>query len=197
MLKAEARKVFLARRKQLLEGQYYSFNQQLYHLFFTQVDLSFVKTMHIYLPIEKNHEPDTWQIIDRIRREHAHIRLCVPKVNGITNQLDNFYFEGLHQLQLNAWGIPEPQQGVPVPSKKIDMVIVPLLAFDERGNRVGYGKGFYDKFLAQCRPNCRRLGLSFFEPVDAIDDVDVSDVALTHCLTPARLVRFEWDGQKD
>jgi len=190
MLKAEIRKAYLARRRQLSEGQCHIFNQQLYHHFFLQVDLSFVKVLHLYLPIEKNHEPDTWQIIDRIRREYAHIRLSVPRVNVVTQQLENFYFEGLHQLQLNHWGIPEPQQGVPVPAEKIDLVIVPLLAVDKNGNRVGYGKGFYDKFLSQCRGNCFKCGFSFFEPVEKVSDVDPFDVALNACLTPSRLHYF-------
>jgi 5-formyltetrahydrofolate cyclo-ligase len=137
MTKQEAREVFLQKRLALSEAEFQQLNFQLYNQFFAQLDLSFVKCLHIYLPIESKREPDTWPIIDRIQREFPHIRLSIPKVVG--DHLENIYFEGLHQLKENKWGILEPEQGVPTPAEKIDMVIVPLLAFDESGNRVGYG----------------------------------------------------------
>jgi 5-formyltetrahydrofolate cyclo-ligase len=98
--------------------------------------------------------------------------------------LENIYFEGLHQLKKNKWGILEPEQGVPTPTEKIDAVIVPLLAFDEKGHRVGYGKGFYDRFLAQCRKNCQRIGISFFSAATLIEDIDENDIQLTSCINP-------------
>ena len=105
-------------------------------------------------------------------------------------ELENFFFEGFHQLKTNAWGIPEPQDGNTVESSLIDTVIVPLLAVDKKGNRVGYGKGFYDKFLAQCKPTCKRIGLSFFRPVDAIGDLHPFDVPLTHLVVPDEVISF-------
>jgi 5-formyltetrahydrofolate cyclo-ligase len=71
------------------------------------------------------------------------------------------------------------------------MVIVPLLAVDNNGHRVGYGKGFYDRFLAECRIRCLRIGISLFDPVEIIEDMDDLDIALTHCLTPSMLLKFE------
>lgn len=190
MNKAELRKTYLAKRRQLSQAECAQFNLQLYHLFFMQIDLSFIKVLHIYLPLEKNNEPDTWAIIDRVRREFPHIRISVPKVNSQTNEVENFYFEGLHQIETNAWGIPEPKQGIPTPVEKIDLVIVPLLVFDREGNRVGYGKGFYDRFLIQCRPDCKKIGLNFFNPVDLISDVNVHDVKLNSCITPIQIYNF-------
>jgi 5-formyltetrahydrofolate cyclo-ligase len=188
--KHELRKIFLTKRKALSEGDVIQRNQSLYHSFFQTFDLSFVKVIHTFLPLEKNNEPDTWQIIDRIRREFPHVRISIPKVNQQTNQLENIYFEGLHQIEINAWGIPEPMQGVPTPSEKIDMVLVPLLVFDKKGNRVGYGKGFYDRFLKECRSDCKKTGLSFFEPVDEISDVEAYDVKLNACITPSQVYYF-------
>lgn len=188
MTKANARRDFLQKRAALPEGEYHQLNFQLYQQFFSLIDLSGVRCLHIFLPIEGKREVDTWPIIDRLRREHEHIRLSIPKVNG--SELENFYFEGIHQLKKNKWGILEPEQGVPTPTEKIDMVIVPLLAFDKSGNRVGYGKGFYDQFLAECRIRCQRIGLSLFEPIESIEDVDENDISLTHCLTPHHLYQF-------
>ncbi|MCE2893315.1 MAG: 5-formyltetrahydrofolate cyclo-ligase [Flammeovirgaceae bacterium] len=188
MTKVEARKAFLQKRLALSEGAYQQLNFQLYNQFFAQIDLSFIKCIHIFLPIENKKEPDTWPIIDRIRREFPHVRISIPKVVG--DQLENIYFEGLHQLKKNKWGILEPEQGVPTPTEKIEMVLVPLLAFDKSGNRVGYGKGFYDQFLAECRIRCQRVGISFFPPIDVIEDVDENDIVLSQCITPRQFFAF-------
>ncbi len=188
MTKQEARKVYFQKRLDLSEGEYQQLNLQLYHQFFTQLDLSFVKCIHFFLPIEGKREPDTWPIIERIKREFPHIRISLPKVKG--DELENIYFEGLHQLKKNKWGILEPEQGVPTPTEKIDMVIVPLLAFDKKGNRVGYGKGYYDRFLAECRIRSERIGISLFLPIETIEDSDEHDIQLTKCLTPSHLFLF-------
>ncbi|MEJ0054213.1 MAG: 5-formyltetrahydrofolate cyclo-ligase [Bacteroidota bacterium] len=189
MTKQELRPIYLDKRKKLTPAACAQFNLQLYHHFFSSFDLSFIKVLHTYIPLEKNNEPDTWPLIDRIRREFPQVRISVPRVAGDGN-LENFYFEGLHQLQKTTWGIQEPKQGVPTPSDKIDMVVVPLLVFDKSGQRVGYGKGFYDKFLKECRKDCKKVGLSFFEGVDTISDPNEYDVKLDGCVTPTGLVVF-------
>lgn len=188
MTKQEARKIYLQKRLDLSEEEYQQLNLQLHHQFFIQLDLSRVRCIHIFLPMESRREPDTWPIIERIRREFPHISISLPKMNG--DVLESIYFEGLHQLKKNKWGILEPGEGVPTPTQKIDMVIVPLLAFDKSGHRVGYGKGFYDRFLRTCRKDCQRVGLSLFPPEDTIEDIDEHDVRLNKCLTPLKLFSF-------
>jgi len=69
-------------------------------------------------------------------------------------------------------------------------VIVPLLAIDKRGHRVGYGKGYYDKLLSQCKPTCMKVGVTLFEPIEEIEDVNEMDVPLDYCLTPASYIKF-------
>jgi 5-formyltetrahydrofolate cyclo-ligase len=127
MTKAEARREFLQKRQALSEGEFQQLNLQLYLQFFAQLDLSFIKCLHVFLPIEGKREPDTWQIIDRIKREFPHLRISIPKVKG--DELENIYFEGYHQLKKNKWGILEPEQGVPTPTEKIDMVLGTEKAF--------------------------------------------------------------------
>lgn len=189
MTKLELREIYSAKRKELTTAECAKLSLQLYHLFFSSIDLSFIKVLHTYLAIEKNNEPDTWMIIDRIRREYPHIRISIPRISN-EGGLENFYFEGLHQLKNNSLGIPEPQQGSPTPTEKIDVVIVPLLAFDQQGHRVGYGKGYYDRFLSQCRKTCSKNGLSFFDPTTDIEDIDSHDIRLDRCLTPQRVWTF-------
>ncbi|MEQ9413631.1 MAG: 5-formyltetrahydrofolate cyclo-ligase, partial [Cyclobacteriaceae bacterium] len=182
MIKTEVRKAYLEKRKAITEVNYLQFNHAICERFFSFVDLSFIKVVHSFLPITANKEFDSWLIIDRIRREFPNIRLSIPRINKKTDLLENFYFEGLHQLESNNWGIQQPKQGVPTEHEKIDLVIVPLLAFDETGHRVGYGKGYYDRFLATCRKDCQKIGVSFFPPIKKISDTNESDFRLTTCL---------------
>jgi 5-formyltetrahydrofolate cyclo-ligase len=93
-------------------------------------------------------------------------------------------------FQDNQYGIPEPTAGIEVTSDMIDVVFVPLLAFDKKGNRVGYGKGYYDRFLAGCRNDVITIGLSFFPPVLSIDDIDFFDKKLDFCITPECVYAF-------
>jgi 5-formyltetrahydrofolate cyclo-ligase len=90
----------------------------------------------------------------------------------------------------NSYGIAEPINGAPLAAEEIDMVFVPLLAFDIKGYRAGYGKGFYDRLLANCREDIIKIGFSFFEPVDSIEDIDQFDVPLTTAITPNSIYEF-------
>lgn len=185
MTKEELRKIYLQKRLSLSKAEYTQLSFQLYQNFFASIDLSSIKILHTFLPLEKNREPDTWLIINRIRREFLHIRISIPRVNDQKEQLESIFFEDLHQLQKNKWGIPEPKQGLPTDPEKIDMVLVPMLIFDKQGNRIGYGKGFYDKFLRTCRKDCKRVGISLFEPIERIDDLNDLDVPVQYCVTPS------------
>lgn len=190
MTKKELRKEFLQRRLSLTPAAHHELSVQLANLFLTSIDLHAIETIHCYLPLESKKEPDTWLIINRIQREFSDIRIILPKVNAVTSLVENFYFEGEHQLKQSEWGIAEPHEGARAYPEEIDLVIVPLLVFDLKGNRAGYGKGFYDRFLKECRMDCKKIGLSFFEPVDKIDDVNAFDIALTGAVTPEKIYSF-------
>jgi 5-formyltetrahydrofolate cyclo-ligase len=189
MNKNNIRNNYLKLRLALSDLEYKELNQELCNAFFSSVDLSGVATIHSFLPIAAKKEPDTWLIIDRLQKDSPAIRISIPKMSGET-AVTNFYFEGRNQIENNRWGIPEPQFGETTPLEKIDLVIVPLLAFDQRGNRAGYGKGYYDILLKECRPDCESIGLSFFDPVDQISDINPYDVKLTGCVTPKKLYTF-------
>ncbi len=187
--KKEIREHFLNKRFDLAKPEFDLLNQNLCASFFSSVELFDILTFHTFLPLKKKREPNTWQIIARLKKDFSQIRIAIPKMNA-DNELVHFYFESRDQIKENKWGIPEPQFGEPTPIDKIDLVIVPLLAFDNEGNRVGYGKGFYDRFLTQCRPDCKKIGLSLFDPVNEISDANHRDVKLTHCVTPDRFYSF-------
>ena len=75
----------------------------------------------------------------------------VPKVLDKSVEMVHLLLQDNTSLRVSNYGVPEPVSGIEIPPSQIDVVFVPLLAFDELGNRVGYGKGYYDRFLTTCR----------------------------------------------
>jgi len=143
---------------------------------------------HIFLPIESQKEINTEFILHLLSGKDKEI--VVSKSDFETRDMTHYLLTDNTKFKTNAYGIPEPVNGLEVPPKTIDVVFVPLLAFDVLGNRVGYGKGFYDKFLADCRPETIKIGLSFFEAVEAVNDVFESDIKLDYCVTPESVYTF-------
>jgi 5-formyltetrahydrofolate cyclo-ligase len=185
MRKEEVRQSFLDKRMALSPEETARLNEQLVDQFFRYTRLENIHVIHCYLPIA----PDTRLIINRLRKDHPTIRISIPKMNAADRLMEHFYFVNEDQLLVNRWGIPEPVYGVSTLASEIDLVIVPLLAFDEQGHRVGYGKGFYDKFLPNCKADCQKTGISFFGPV-IIDDINHHDQKLTNVITPEKQYQF-------
>lgn len=185
MTKAEIRKLYIAKRKQLSQAECDELNQELLKQF-QQLDLSAINVIHLFLPIHERKEPDTFLIRQWLAANHPHIKRVFPKADFAQHTMQNFADDESLELAINAFGIPEPITGNLVDALQIDLILVPLLAFDRQGYRVGYGKGFYDRFIAQCRPDIHLIGLSFFEPVENIDDLNSFDRQLNECLMPSQ-----------
>jgi 5-formyltetrahydrofolate cyclo-ligase len=191
MNKQELRKDYIEKRNTLSVQECEERSIRIADLFFKEVDLSAVRVLHCFVPIVKNNEPDTWLILRRIQKEYRHINIALPRVDHGANTLTNIVFTSDEQLKKNTWGIDEPASGMKVESSLIDMILIPLLIFDASGNRVGYGKGYYDRFLSECRPDAKRVGLSLFDAIDHIDDISTHDQPLHCCITPERIVNFK------
>ncbi len=190
MLKSELRKIYLGKRKNFQAEEVKEKSLQLAERFFKNFDLSKINYLHSFLPIERFNEIDTRLILHRVWFEFAHIETVVPRINFETDELENLKFTPVTELIQNAWMIHEPAHNELVESEKIDAVLVPLLAFDGEGFRVGYGKGYYDKLLKNCRADCLKIGLSHFPPIEKIADVNAFDVKLDFCLTPDEIYKF-------
>ena len=104
--------------------------------------------------------------------------------------MTNYLLTDNTKIKVNSYNIPEPVDGIEVPNTKLNVVFIPLLAFDTNGNRVGYGKGFYDRMLEKCTPDTIKIGISFFEASEIIDDVSVNDIKLDYCVTPEKIYTF-------
>ena len=143
---------------------------------------------HIFLSIVEHKEVNTEFILSILSGKDKHIVLS--KSDFETSSMTHFLLTDSTVIKKNKWNIPEPVDGIEIQLNKIDVVFIPLLAFDIKGNRVGYGKGFYDKFLALCKPDTIKIGLSFFESEELIQDVFESDVRLDYSITPEQCYKF-------
>ncbi len=143
---------------------------------------------HIFLPIEEQKEVNTEFVLHLLSGKDKEI--VISKSDFTTRKMTHFLLTDNTKIKKNEYNIPEPVDGIEVPSTKIEVVFVPLLAFDSVGNRVGYGKGFYDQFLAECQPQTIKIGLSFFEAENTISDVFEKDIRLDYCITPKNCYRF-------
>ncbi len=143
---------------------------------------------HIFLPIVEQKEVNTEYILNILSGKDKHI--VISKSDFSKLELTHYLLTDSTTIKTNEWNIPEPIDGIPIDTKLIDVVFVPLLAFNEQGHRVGYGKGFYDRFLSQCQPETLKIGLSFFEAESNIEDISSDDIALDYCVTPEKTYRF-------
>ena len=147
-----------------------------------------VDVTHVFMPIKKLKEVNTAFIIDQLH--HNDLVTCTSVSDFNTGTMSSIAFTEETEFTTTQFGIPEPIGGPVIDEQQIDRVIVPLLACDTFGNRVGYGKGFYDRFLALCRPDVEKIALSFFELTDDISDCIESDIRMNACVTSKEVFHF-------
>lgn len=186
MLKSEIRKKALQDRLAISDMKYESLNNGLLKQF-TALEFSTLKTIHIFLPIIEKKEPNTFLLIEWLAENHPQIKIIVPKSDFETALMTNHEYLGVNDLKKNRYHILEPQKGI-IHHGEIDLVFIPLLAFDKAGYRVGYGKGFYDRFLENL--NAQKIGLSLSPAIERIDDVNEHDIRLDFCITPTKTIKF-------
>lgn len=184
------RNTFLAKRKALSVQEMEAYSAAVHKLFFKNFNLENATWLHTFLPIKKQQELNIWPIIQTLRAEYPNIKLATSVSNFSKNSMDTYALEAGTIIKENAYGIPEPIGSRKISEKQLDIVLVPLLVADATGHRVGYGKGFYDRFLALCRPGAVCIGLSLFPLVAKIEDVSAHDQQLDFVITPAAVHVF-------
>lgn len=187
MLKGDLRKIYLTKQRNLSNEERLEKSLLITQQFFQYFSFERINYLHLFLPIEKNNEIETRFIYERIWREFPQVKTVIPRVDFEKNEIESIKFDFETKLILSKWQISEPIETETVDSQLIDIVLVPLLCFDKKGFRVGYGKGFYDKFLMNCRKDCLKIGLSYFPPVEEISDIHLQDVMLDYCITPVKI----------
>lgn len=181
MKKQQLREEYKLKRKALSDEEIKIFEKSIC-LQIRNLDFSLVQNVHVFLPIKRQKEVNTYPIIDFLRKIDKQI--IISKSNFENNTLTHYIFEKRTELLINKWGIPEPINAIEINVKNIDLVFVPLLISDKKHYRVGYGKGFYDRFLSECKSSVKTIGLNFFSPIQEIEDVGVFDVPLDKVIYP-------------
>ncbi len=189
--KSTLRKYYLTKRKALFSQEIAKKSQQICDLFFQEINLNAIKFLHVFLPIKKQNEIDTFLIIRRLQKEYPQIDIVVSRSDLGSFEMQHFMLEEQNLVE-NKWGIlePSPESSIEVQPEEIDLIIIPLLIFDRQGNRVGYGKGFYDRFLQKCSPKVQKVGLCLEEPIELIEDLNKFDVKMDVCITPKEIWKF-------
>lgn len=187
MLKKELRQKYKALRNQLSEEDLEEMSLAIANKIL-KLPIWEKTYFHIFLPITEHKEVNTEYILHLLSGKDKEI--IISKSDFETRVMTHFLLTDNTKIKKNQYNIPEPVDGLEVPSKKIEVVFVPLLAFDKTGHRAGYGKGFYDKFLSECKVETIKIGLSFFEAEETIDDVFENDIKLDYCVTPNEIFEF-------
>jgi len=149
-----------------------------------------VETLLTYWPIANMNEPNMQLYTSYLRHTIPGLRITYPVANFETGNMDALLIHEDTVYHTNSYGVTEPKEGIIVPANEIDIVLVPLLVCDKEGYRVGYGKGFYDKYLTNCHDEAIFIGFNYFEPVDKIEDANDFDVPLNYCITPQKIYEF-------
>lgn len=157
---------------------------------FEQLLLPSASWLLSYFPLKGKNEFDVKPCEEWLKKKIPGLRLAWPCIDPVNQQMEAYEANEKGIFEKNRYQIPEPVGGTRVLPADIDIVFVPLLVFDERGYRVGYGKGYYDRYLPRCRPNLLKIGFCFFEALPTISDIDEFDVPLNLCITPSRLYEF-------
>lgn len=154
MDKKELRSVIRARKRAMTAQQIEEKSRQLMEMFLQSDLYRSAKTVYGYLPY--NQEVRTAPMLEQALRDGK--RVAVPKVYG--EEMRFLYITDLTQVESGYAGIPEPIADEPVADDPGALVLMPGLAFDKEGHRIGYGGGFYDRFLEQ-EPDHPTLALCY------------------------------------
>lgn len=157
---------------------------------FQNISLPMVETLLTYYPMPQQHEPETELCSRFLQFQQPGLRICYPKTNTSAWTMEAIVTDENTEFSIDNFGLEEPVAGDIADPQSIDIVFVPMLVMDEDGYRVGFGKGCYDRYLARCRPDCIKIGFSYFEPIEKIEDRDEFDVPLDFGVTPGNVYVF-------
>ena len=189
MNKQTLRRVYLEKRLTLAENEYHARNKAvLNHVSnFIHKHPELIH-IHLFKTIVEKKEVDTQPIFDLLFKSKKH-QIYLPKVINKT-ELSHHLLSENDVLKRSKWGIPEPTNHISISEDILDLVFIPLLSFDLAGNRIGYGAGFYDRFLSKCKKSCLKVGLAITPPLDNIDFTEEFDIKLDQCITHHGIYRF-------
>ncbi|MEO0555731.1 MAG: 5-formyltetrahydrofolate cyclo-ligase [Bacteroidota bacterium] len=182
------RKVYLEKRLFLSASELNHRNQLLSNLLLAKLPMERSTTIHLFMGINEKNEVDTFGIMKALMELQPSVQFVTSKTKpkGI---LEHYKIDTNTKFEKNKWHVPEPIGADMADINEIDVVLVPLIIFDKEGNRIGYGKGYYDRFL-KLVPNAAKVGITLGPPLDKIEYVGKYDVAMDACCTPFKYYEF-------
>lgn len=162
--KNELRKIYLTKRLALTPSQHQILSKQIADNFVLHFPPHTIRALHTYIPLTSKREPNTNLITDAIIKHNSHIPIINPTKTEPNNHA-SIITHLSHRFR---------------PSH----IIVPLLAVDPNGHRIGFGAGYYDIFLSHFPKSTVKIGLSFFEPHPKAFQSEPHDIKLNYIVTP-------------
>lgn len=189
MTKSEVRKEFKKKRDEITAAQKMRWDD-LILIQFQTVELPFLSNVLSFYSIEENNEVNSFLLTDYLHFRNPSLVVAYPRMYTETTTMQALIATADGAFETNEFGITEPTGSEVLPAADVELVLVPMLAFDAAGRRVGYGKGYYDRYLSACSAGCLKIGVSYFPPIDRIYDAADFDVPLDLCITPEMVYVF-------
>ena len=181
MNKAELRDMMKAERRSLSPDFIKSASEQIKNTLMCLDCIKNAQLMMVYLSAFR--EPDTFALISELLNSGKEI--CVPVSNVDTFTITPSRIISLDELIKGAYGIYEPKEIISVPTHRIDVALIPGIAFSPTGDRLGFGKGYYDRFLEEF--NGIKIGVGYdFQITDNIP-TDKHDIRMDMIITEKRI----------
>ena len=186
MKKSELRKKYIALRENFSQNEVKVLSERIFHHFLERFKLSENQKIHCFLSMIEKNEIDTGIFLNYFFKNK--IRVFVPKI--VKNKLISVEIFQKMTLIKSSYGILEPESNLDSGEKNYDFVVTPLLYCDSSGNRVGYGKGFYDEFFEKINPDTVKIGVGLFSPAENVEDFWEKDITLDYLVTPTEVLSF-------
>lgn len=184
--KKELRTQLKVKRAQLTDTEYRKKSERIVEHIQSSKYYQDSSTIHSFIPIINRREVNIEPLLDKAIQSGRSV-VC-PKMKFEMNEMNHYEVRSLDELVPNEWGIREPKPDYPVPVETIDMVLVPMLGGDRSLRRLGYGKGYYDRFLNEV--SGYKVGVLFHEgllPKYSIP-VESHDITLDAIITDEEII---------
>ena len=178
-MKSYIRKAILEKRSKVSVKEVKSLSQKIRTSLFSLKEYKSAKAVMFYVSFNK--EVSTREMIKEALKTKT---VIVPKC--VKNEIAPYAIKSIEELKKGTLGILEPKTKNIFPKEKIDLIIVPGIAFDKRGFRIGYGKGYYDRFLKNLK--AKKIALAFeFQVIKKVPENE-KDVPVDMVVTEKRIV---------
>ena len=185
MSKRSIRAQFLAERRLLSEVQRDKLSQLVQKRFLASELFEEAESLALYSAVHN-------EVMTDLVGEHALAagkKLAFPRVAG--DKLEFVEIASLDDLAPGSFAVPEPSAGRQVAVAALDLVVVPGVVFDRIGHRLGYGQGYYDRALEECRSDCQKVGFAYdFQIVGSLPTMEEHDRTLSALMTEQRRLNF-------